>query len=289
MALLVNVCLGGKMQPCVGTEGGRVTFAASGAVRVEEILAFIDGAIAQGAREVAVPAACLPLLAGQAGCLPEADGTYRFPVSAATGCCGGCERAVALLFLVVLSPVFLLVAAAVLVADGWPVFFRQQRYGCRGRRFSVYKFRTMVQRSESLHGWLQRRRGQAGRLFKLENDPRVTRFGTLLRRTFLDELPQLLNVVRGEMRFVGPRPLPESDQGHYTRAYHALRLNGVPGITGLWQVSGRNERTFDEMCLLDFYYLCNRSWAFDLRILARTFPVVCKEAGLKRKAERCGG
>lgn len=277
------------MHPHVGANGEIRTFAASGGARVEQVLAFIGESVAQGAREVAVPADCLPMLARQAGCLPEADGMYRFRLARVRERCGCFERALALLLLLGTLPVILLVALVVLAADGRPAFFRQQRYGCRGRRFTVYKFRTMIQHSARLHGWLQRRRGQEGRLFKMEDDPRVTRLGMLLRRTFLDELPQLLNVVKGEMCFVGPRPLPKSDQGHYTQAYHALRLNGMPGITGLWQVSGRNERSFDEMCLLDIYYLCNWSRGFDLKILMRTFPVVCEESGLKGKAERCGG
>jgi lipopolysaccharide/colanic/teichoic acid biosynthesis glycosyltransferase len=180
------------------------------------------------------------------------------------------------------------VSLLVLAFDGRPVLFRQERFGCGGAPFTLLKFRTMKRRSDRLHARLQRRLGRDGRLFKLERDPRVTRLGALLRRTFVDELPQLVNVARGEMRFVGPRPLPASDQGHYTRPCHALRLRGMPGMTGLWQVSGRNRLTFDEMCLLDTYYLCNRSLRLDLWLALRTAGVVLGEAGLKREPEGRG-
>jgi lipopolysaccharide/colanic/teichoic acid biosynthesis glycosyltransferase len=195
--------------------------------------------------------------------------------------CGFGERLIAALALAALSPLFLAVTAAVLLFDGPPVFFRQERFGRGGAPFNVFKFRTMLRNSEALQGRLQDRLGEKDRLFKLSRDPRVTRTGAFLRRTFLDELPQLLNVIRGEMRLIGPRPLPASDQSHYTQPAHAFRLKGMPGMTGLWQVSGRNERTFDEMCLLDAYYLCNRSRALDARILARTARLLARHAGLR--------
>ena len=191
------------------------------------------------------------------------------------------ERFLAVLGLVLLSPVFVLIAAAIVLFDGFPVFFRQERYGKDGVRFVMLKFRTMLRRAETLHEKLQRQKGAPDRLFKLENDPRVTPIGSFLRRTFLDELPQLVNVARGDMRFVGPRPLPESDQRHYCRPEHSLRLKGLPGMTGLWQVSGRNVRSFDEMCLLDCYYLCNRSLRFDARIVGRTVCLLLKQIGFK--------
>jgi len=256
------------------------------------ILAFIDDALRSGA-EAAVPAECLPVLAQCARCRPQAHGSRagqfvfrkvapdRIRVSVF-------ERGLAVVLMVALLPILTAVAAMIFVCDGAPVFFLQKRYGCGGCLFTLFKFRTMTRRSERLHAGLQRRLGKEGQLFKLESDPRVTRLGGFLRRTFLDELPQLFNVARGEMRLVGPRPLPASDQGHYTRPEHALRLMGLPGMTGLWQVSGRNERTFDEMCRLDTYYLGNRSVAFDLWIVGRTARLVLQQIGLGRKA-KCGG
>lgn len=184
------------------------------------------------------------------------------------------ERLLTLALIVLLLPLFLAISLAVLLFDGPPIFFRQQRSGFKNSSFRIFKFRTMVIQSERLHRRMQRRWGQQGRLFKLEDDPRVTRLGRLLRATFLDELPQLFNVLKGEMRLIGPRPLPASDAHHYTQDCHNLRLQGMPGMTGLWQVSGRNALTFDEMCLLDYYYCCNRSWRLDLRIALKTLRLL---------------
>lgn len=264
------------------------TFIDSGTSRVGDVLAFIDASAREKAVAV-VPASCLPVLTREAGCRQDGGEGFIFGTpSAAVMRCGWGERAAAMALIALLAPVLAAVALLVLLFDGLPVIFRQERYGCAGTPFKLYKFRTMMRRSESLHGRLQRKLGREGRLFKLERDPRVTRLGNLLRRTFLDELPQLANVARGEMRFVGPRPLPASDQGHYTRPYHALRLKGMPGMTGLWQVAGRNTRTFDEMCLLDYYYLCHRSPAFDLWLAVRTVGVVLQQAGLKGEPQRGG-
>ena len=257
-----------------------------------KILAFVDEA-AKAGHDAEVSAACLPLLTVQAGCnpLPKAGGEAVFlfrPPRPSSSSTGFWERVAAALLAALLSPLFLAVAILIFVCDGPPVFFLQERFGVNGRPFQLIKFRTMVRRSENLQKKLERKLGQKGRLFKLESDPRVTRTGSFLRRTFIDELPQLFNVIRGEMRFVGPRPLPASDQRHYTRACHPVRLKGLPGMTELWQVAGRNERTFDEMCLLDYYYLCNRSAAEDLRIIGRTVALLCQQIGLKGKAERRG-
>jgi lipopolysaccharide/colanic/teichoic acid biosynthesis glycosyltransferase len=264
------------------------SFIARNDARAGEVLAFIAAAAAEG-DEAVVPAACLPVLTDAARCRPDARGVFVFRrPSGRIAVCGWGERAAAVVMLALFAPVLLVVALLVRMFDGPPVLFRQERYGCHGAPFIVLKFRTMMRRSERLHAKLQRKLGMAGRLFKLERDPRVTRLGAVLRRTFIDELPQLVNVARGEMRFFGPRPLPASDRGHYTQPCHALRLEGMPGMTGLWQVSGRNRLTFDEMCLLDVYYLCNRSLRFDLWLAVRTAGVVFEQAGLKRKPQNRG-
>lgn len=265
------------------------TFKDSGNATAGEVLAFI-GAAAEKGEDAVVSASCLPVLTRHAGCQPLRSGTAKgcFVFHAPTGTRAGCgwfERSAAVALLVILMPVLAVTAVLIYVFEGAPVLFRQERYGRDGTPFTLLKFRTMVRRSEHLHEKLQRELGTAGHLFKLERDPRVTRVGGFLRRTFLDELPQLVNVARGEMRFVGPRPLPASDQGLYTQSCHALRLKGMPGITGLWQVAGRNARTFDEMCVLDTYYLCNRSAAGDLGIVARTLGLMLKQIGLKREPE----
>lgn len=259
-------------------------FKDAGGVTPGEILAFLWDAADKGDGAV-VPTAAVPLFSRCPVCVPD-DGLYLFRMPSADVCrCGWAERLCALLIIICAAPLFLALSVLLLVIEGRPVFFRQERYGCGGRPFTLLKFRTMVRASEKLHQELQIGSESNGRLFKLHSDPRVTRTGRYLRRMFLDELPQLWNVARGEMRLVGPRPLPASDHGHYTRPYHALRLKGMPGITGLWQISGRNELTFDEMCLLDYYYLCNRTWRLDLEICWRTLLEIFEEAGLKRKAE----
>ena len=237
--------------------------------------------------DIAIPAAGLPVLTGPARLRPNGRGAraghFIFPaLPPRRKSCGWCGRVIAVLLLLVLSPFLLLLSLAVLVFDGRPVLFWQERYGQDGKPFRIVKFRTMLRRAPELHGKLQERNGQEGRLFKLADDPRVTHLGSFLRRWFLDELPQLWNIACGDMCFVGPRPLPASDQAHYTHPCHRLRLGGKPGLTGLWQVSGRNARTFDEMCLLDIYYLRNRSLALDVRILCRTLTVPFSKPSFKQ-------
>ncbi|MCL1921165.1 MAG: sugar transferase [Kiritimatiellaeota bacterium] len=230
--------------------------------------------------DIAIPAACLPVLTGPARLRPngrgELAGYFIFPAAKTAHDIppySWMERFIAFQMLLSIAKLLVLIIFLVLAFDGRPVFFLQERYGAGGKPFRIMKFRTMHRRAPELHAKLQARKGPGDRPFKLAADPRVTRLGRFLRRWFLDELPQLWNIVCGDMRFVGPRPLPASDQAHYTEPCHLLRLNGKPGLTGLWQVSGRNARTFDEMCLLDVYYLCNRSLRFDLLILLRTLAV----------------
>jgi len=229
----------------------------------------------------AVPAEQLAFMQGLALCTPAAcgaqEGCYIFKERLTEqGVAPLADRLLALVLILLLLPLLLLIAAAILIFDGAPVLFRQRRSGFRNNGFTILKFRTMVVRSEQLHRRMQRRWGEKGRLFKMTNDPRVTRLGGFLRATFLDELPQLFNVLRGEMRLIGARPLPASDGHHYKMECHALRLQGLPGITGLWQVCGRNALTFDQMCLLDYYYCCNRSWKLDLLIVLKTIQLLLR-------------
>ncbi len=188
------------------------------------------------------------------------------------------DRAGAAAALLVLAPVFVLVAAAVKLDSPGPVFFRQTRVGREGGRFSMVKFRTMVVGADRLRAGLEHRNEADGLLFKLRTDPRVTRTGRLLRRYSVDELPQILNVLRGEMSMVGPRPpLPaEVDlyEGHVSR-----RLLVKPGITGLWQVSGRSDLPWDEAVRLDLYYVDHWSPTMDVTIIAKTFSAVLRGAG----------
>jgi len=258
-------------------------FKDTGGVTLKEVLAFLWDAAEKG-DAAAVPSAAVPLLERCPVCV-ALDGFYVFrSPSSAVCCCGLAERLCALLALLVTAPLLLLLALLVFVTDGLPVLFRQERYGYRGLPFTLLKFRTMINKHESPQSAVAR----DGRMFKSDDDPRVTRAGRFMRHIFLDELPQLWNVVRGEMRLVGPRPLPASDQEYYTHACHELRLKGMPGISGLWQIGGRNDLTFDEMCLLDYYYLCNRTLRLDLKICWRTLLEIFKQNGLKRKTERVG-
>lgn len=173
--------------------------------------------------------------------------------------------------IVLLAPVWLLAAVAIRLDSPGPILFRQERIGRHGKPFILYKFRSMYQDAEAQLEKLRDKNEAAGPLFKMRDDPRVTRVGRIIRRTSIDELPQLINVLRGEMSLVGPRPGLASEVAQY-QDWHRKRLEVLPGITGLWQVSGRSNLTFDEMVMLDIYYAENWSLSLDLRIMLRTIP-----------------
>jgi len=193
------------------------------------------------------------------------------------------------IILVVAMPIIALAALAILISDGRPIFFRQQRIGAQGRLFEMLKLRTMKSAAaDSVHRqyvqhWISNgSNGDAngnGKVFKIEKDSRVTGVGRILRKFSLDELPQLFNVVRGEMSLIGPRPALPYEIEHY-QDWHRRRLEGLPGITGLWQVSGRNHISFDEMVKLDVKYLEDWSLTTDIGILFRTIPVLLRGEGL---------
>lgn len=175
-------------------------------------------------------------------------------------------------------PVTVLIALAIRVDSVGPVIYQQTRIGKNGKPFTCYKFRSMVTDADELRGTLVKLNEATGPLFKVRNDPRQTRVGRLLRRYSLDELPQLYNVLRGEMSLIGPRPNLPYEVEQY-QEWHKKRLSVSPGLTGLWQVSGRSDLTFDEMVLLDIYYVENWSLALDLHILLRSIPAVLKGRG----------
>jgi len=176
------------------------------------------------------------------------------------------------------APLFLFAAAQVSLSDRGPVFFRQQRTGMGGEPFSCLKFRSMVVDAEALLGRLQKESGFEGGLFKMEEDPRITKPGRWLRRFSVDELPQLFNVLRGDMSLVGPRPPLPHEVASYDEDT-ARRLHVRPGMTGLWQVSGRSDLTWDEAIRLDLYYVDNWSMLQDLSILFRTVGAVFSSRG----------
>ncbi|HEU5107326.1 MAG TPA: sugar transferase [Micromonosporaceae bacterium] len=187
------------------------------------------------------------------------------------------DRVAAALGLLVLAPVFAAIAIGIQFSDRGPVFFRQPRVGHEGRTFRVWKFRTMYCDAEERLAALTDQNETDGLMFKMRRDPRVFPFGRFLRLTSLDEFPQLINVLRGEMSLVGPRPLP-ADDGDFLGDVRR-RLLVRPGMTGLWQVSGRSDLSWDEAVRLDLYYVDNWSLAYDLAILWRTVGVVLARKG----------
>jgi exopolysaccharide biosynthesis polyprenyl glycosylphosphotransferase len=187
----------------------------------------------------------------------------------------------AALALVLFSPLMIAAAIAIRVTSGSPIIYAQDRYGLNRRRFRMYKFRTMVPNADSLQMALESRNEAVGPVFKIADDPRVTRIGQFLRRSSIDELPQLFNVLRGDMSLVGPRPLPQRDVARFTRTSDLRRLSVRPGLTCLWQVGGRSAIAFDEWVKLDLQYIDQWSLALDLQILARTVPAVLRGTGAK--------
>lgn len=184
----------------------------------------------------------------------------------------------ALILMVALLPLFGAVALVIRFESPGPILFRQKRLGRGGRPFTIFKFRTMCVGAEQEQEQLLHLNERNGPVFKLARDPRHTRVGRWIRRLSLDELPNLVNVLKGEMSLVGPRPpLPSEVQGY--QDWQKRRLQAMPGITGLWQVSGRSELSFDEQCRLDIRYIENWSPWLDFWIMLRTIPAVLLARG----------
>jgi lipopolysaccharide/colanic/teichoic acid biosynthesis glycosyltransferase len=177
-----------------------------------------------------------------------------------------------------LSPVLLIIAVAIKLNSRGSVIYRSIRPGMAGKPFYCFKFRTMREHADQIQADLEPLNESSGALFKIRDDPRLTAVGRFLRRFSLDELPQLVNVVRGEMSLVGPRPLPMRDF-EKLEEWHKKRYLVLPGITGLWQVSGRAELDFDDLVRLDFVYLERWSVFLDLSILLKTIPAVLSRRG----------
>jgi exopolysaccharide biosynthesis polyprenyl glycosylphosphotransferase len=188
------------------------------------------------------------------------------------------DLVVAALVLVVGLPLWLLIALAIKLGSRGPVLFVDRRVGVGEREFGMLKFRTMVSDAPSLQPQLERSNEAEGALFKIRDDPRVTRVGRILRRLSVDEIPQIVNVLKGEMSLVGPRPLPLRDH-RLLEDWHRARYAVLPGMTGLWQISGRSGLTFDDLVRLDFTYLENWSIWLDITIIARTIPAVVTRRG----------
>ncbi|MGB5660846.1 MAG: sugar transferase, partial [Thermoanaerobaculia bacterium] len=178
-----------------------------------------------------------------------------------------------------LAPVFLAICLAIKITSRGPVLFVQERIGFNKRRFPLEKFRTMVTDAETQQANLEYLNEASGPVFKIEHDPRITKLGGFLRRTSLDELPQLMNVFLGDMSLVGPRPLPVRDYEGFSEDWHRRRFSVRPGLTCLWQIQGRSGVTFERWMELDMQYIDEWSLWLDMKILAKTVPVVIRGTG----------
>ncbi len=210
----------------------------------------------------------LPLLEVHYPGLDNTQRTLKRVLDVAGSLCG----------LLLLSPLLLAVAVAVRLDSPGPVLFRQKRVGADEKVFICYMFRSMYRDAELRQAALEDLNEAEGPVFKIKDDPRITRVGRFLRRWSIDELPQLINVLKGEMSLVGPRPLPVRDFLKMEEA-HKRRLGAVPGMTGYWQTSGRSDLSFEEMVRLDLYYIENWSLSFDLKIILKTLGAVLNRKG----------
>jgi exopolysaccharide biosynthesis polyprenyl glycosylphosphotransferase len=224
----------------------------------------------------------LKLARSVAGEIGEAPVLSLFPTSTAQGqlflknlldFCGG------LILLALSAPLLLLIAALIRLTSPGPAIFVQERVGLNKRRFRMFKFRTMVADAPEMQKRLEEHNQAGGPVFKIKDDPRVTWVGKWLRKTSLDELPQLFNVILGDLSLVGPRPLPERDFQRFDKAWFNRRFSVKPGITCIWQISGRSETSFDKWILQDLEYIDKWSLSLDLKILFKTIPTVLRGTG----------
>ncbi|WP_051128230.1 sugar transferase [Amphibacillus jilinensis] len=181
--------------------------------------------------------------------------------------------------LIMLSPVFLIIGFLIKLDDSQTsIFFSQERLGKDGKSFNMYKFRSMVPNAEALKHSLLANNEVTGPVFKMKKDPRITKIGKFIRKTSIDELPQLINVLKGEMSLVGPRP-PLPDEVLKYSSYQMQRLKVVPGLTCYWQISGRSDLDFEEWVYLDLKYISERNLLIDLKLIVRTVVVLCGSNG----------
>ena len=179
---------------------------------------------------------------------------------------------------IILSPVMLVIAILIKVEDHGPVFYKQVRVGKNGKKFKMYKFRSMFVNADKMLAKLKEQNNVEGPMFKMKDDPRITKVGHFIRKHSLDELPQFLNVIKGDMSLVGPRPPLPSEVAEYSD-YDKQRLYVTPGCTGLWQATERNEVGFSEMVQLDIQYIQRASFMFDLWIIWKTVEIIIKPNG----------
>ena len=185
----------------------------------------------------------------------------------------------ALIGLILLSPIFLIVAIAIKLDSKGPIIFGHTRKGLGGKDIKVYKFRTMYENSKEIFdNFTEEQKQEFYKNFKLDNDPRITKIGNFLRRSSIDELPQLINILNGSMSIVGPRPIVEKEIALYGE-YAPKLFSVVPGLTGYWQANGRSDTTYQERIKMDMYYIDNRSLGLDFKIIFKTFSSVIKGEG----------
>jgi exopolysaccharide biosynthesis polyprenyl glycosylphosphotransferase len=189
------------------------------------------------------------------------------------------DVSISFILILLLAPLFLVVAILIKTASPGPVFFVQDRVGLNKRKFRLCKFRTMILGAEKMRDELEELNEMSGPVFKISDDPRITAIGRFLRKTSIDELPQLFNVLQGDMSLVGPRPLPLKDYSGFEEDWQRRRLSVLPGMTCLWQIGGRNNMSFDQWMQLDLQYIDQWSLFLDLTILAKTIPAVLKGTG----------
>lgn len=180
--------------------------------------------------------------------------------------------------IIVLSPLMIIIAILIKFEDHGPIFYKQKRIGQNGKAFEMYKFRSMFVNADQMLAELKEQNDVDGPMFKMKDDPRITKIGHFIRKHSLDELPQFLNVIKGEMSLVGPRPPLPSEVAEYSE-YDKQRLYVTPGCTGLWQATERNEVGFNEMVRLDIQYIQRASFMFDLWIIWKTIGIVIKPNG----------
>ncbi|CAN5580317.1 hypothetical protein BH24ACT21_BH24ACT21_01190 [soil metagenome] len=265
-------------------ETGARSVILAGAERLpdEELLDLLRSVRLRGLRMRVVPGAVglmrtRPVLSRSGGTpllevgYPQLDNTQRTLKR-------GLEVVGSLAGLVLLSPILLAVAAAIKLDSSGPVLFRQKRAGADEKIFICYMFRSMYEDAERRQAELEARNEADGAVFKIKEDPRITRVGHFIRKWSIDELPQLINVLKGEMSLVGPRPLPMRDFERMSDL-HKKRLAAVPGMSGYWQISGRSNLSFDDMVKLDLYYIENWSLSFDIKIILKTIGAVLRREG----------
>ncbi len=266
----------------VDESGADCVFVASSAVRVEDV-AWLARVLRPQDVDVRFSTNLPELLISRISLQPVAQiPSLTVRRARLTGPQAAIKRAVdvslAGFLLVLTSPLWAAIAMTIKLGSKGPILFRQERIGARGAPFTMLKFRTMVRDAEARRQEVDHLNEATGPLFKIRRDPRVTRVGRFLRRCSLDELPQLLNVIRGEMSLVGPRPPLRSEVSAYER-WHFARLEVRPGMTGLGQVTGRSDRSFEDTVRLDVFYIENWSLTYDLWIMAKTIPALLSAKG----------